>query len=187
MTEINSTHLERILIVVGDPNAGKSYALRSMFVDPRFGTQGVVPDEKQKRMPLVALSRERCLQVRLSSPHEKGETLDGFLADLSGTISRLGRRGFRRANIACAMQHVAAKKMPDLMTICRAIKARLRPERMRIAIIDPRQDAMQGPDIDVRILEALRKLEAEIIWIDSSRGAKANANGLLLADYFDFT
>lgn len=50
--------IERILIVVGDQNAGKSTTLRSMFVDPRLGSKGVVPATAPRRIrPCRAVAR----------------------------------------------------------------------------------------------------------------------------------
>jgi hypothetical protein len=103
-----------MLIVVGDSNAGKSTTLRSMFVDPRLGTRGIVPPTSQRRMRLVALSRERCLFVRLTSPHETKQAFDDFLGTLDTARRRAGRLGFRRFNVACAMQPHAANAMSDL-------------------------------------------------------------------------
>jgi ABC-type branched-subunit amino acid transport system ATPase component len=70
--------IERILLVVGDRDAGKSTTLRSMFIDPRFGTKGIVPATSQRRIRLVTLSRERCLFMRLTSPHETQQNIEHF-------------------------------------------------------------------------------------------------------------
>lgn len=63
-------HLERILLVCGLPNAGKSRVIRYMFGDARLG--GGVPPVGP--LPRRGLSRERCLAGRATSPHEIGET-----------------------------------------------------------------------------------------------------------------
>lgn len=73
-------HLERVLLVCGGQNAGKSSRLRSMFVDPRFGTRSHIPTHS--RVVPVRLSRERGLVVRFTSPHERGETLETFLGKI---------------------------------------------------------------------------------------------------------
>ena len=36
-------HFERALFIVGEQNSGKSTQLRSMFSDPRLGSDGSVP------------------------------------------------------------------------------------------------------------------------------------------------
>ena len=69
-----SYHFERALFVVGEPNSGKSNQLRRMFRDVRLGTGGDIPTER--RLPeLYRLSNELCLYLRLTSPHEAGETI----------------------------------------------------------------------------------------------------------------
>jgi hypothetical protein len=69
-----SYHFERALFVVGEPNSGKSNQLRSMFADIRLGTGGDILTER--RLPeLYRLSNERCLYLRLTAPHEAGESI----------------------------------------------------------------------------------------------------------------
>ncbi|MEM5312350.1 hypothetical protein [Paraburkholderia sp. JHI869] len=182
----NSPQLERMLIVVGDSDAGKSTTLRSMFVDPRFGTRGSVPATSQRRMRLVALSRERCLFMRLTSPHETKQTLDDFLTRLESARRRAGRLGFRRFNVACAMQPRASNAMPDLVTVCQHLRTRIDPERIRVAVIDPRQDGERGPQLQRHDIDGLRKNTVEVLWIDGMHPLSQHPNGLLLADFFDF-
>jgi hypothetical protein len=76
-------HLERILLVCGEQNAGKSRLLRHMLGDSRLG--GVVPSSPKVR--LRALSQERCLAVRFSSPHEMGETPLSFIKNLTAPVN----------------------------------------------------------------------------------------------------
>jgi hypothetical protein len=97
-----SYYFERALFVVGEPNSGKSNQLRSMFRDVRLGTGGDIPMEK--RLPeLYRLSNERCLYLRLTSPHEAGESIGrkrhgrkNFLTKTLETIEenthRMGKR-----------------------------------------------------------------------------------------------
>ncbi|MGY6127025.1 hypothetical protein ACW9YV_16495 (plasmid) [Paraburkholderia strydomiana] len=177
---------ERMLIVVGDSNSGKSTTLRSMFVDPRLGTRGIVPATSQRRMRLVALSRERCLFVRLTSPHETKQTFDDFVGTLDTARRRAGRLGFRRFNVACAMQPTAANAMPDLVTVCQQVRVRIDPERLRVVVIDPRQDGEHGPQFQSRQVVALRKSATDVLWIDGRHSLGQLPNGLLLSDFFDF-
>lgn len=179
--------IERILIVVGDQNAGKSTTLRSMFVDPRLGSKGVVPATAPRRIRLVALSRERCLFFRLTSPHETGQNVMQFLSRLDHARRRAARIGFRRLNVACAMQPFAANAMPNIVSVCREVRQKLDPERMRVVVIDPRQDGEPGPELSPLDIDHLRQIEADVIWIDGSRGLTQYPNGLVLADFFDFT
>jgi len=44
-------HVERVLFVVGLPDTGKTSLLRYMMVDPRFGTDGVVPPPRTRKDP----------------------------------------------------------------------------------------------------------------------------------------
>ncbi|WP_144630499.1 hypothetical protein [Bordetella genomosp. 13] len=178
-------HIERILFVVGTQNAGKSTALRSMFIDPRFGTRGLIP--AQSRIKLVALSRERCLFVRLTSPHERNESVDEFFRTIVSAEERAARLGFRRLNLACAMQPFAANRMPDLTAVCTKTRNKFSPERMRIAIVDPRQDGNPGPKFGRSEIQSLRKDNVELIGIDGEHSLQQSPNGMILADYFDFT
>lgn len=67
-------HIERALFMIGDQNTGKSTQLRSMFLDWRLGNQGNIPTARNVRN-MYALSNERWLYLRLTSPHEMRETL----------------------------------------------------------------------------------------------------------------
>ena len=178
-------HLERILLVAGAQHAGKSTLLRQMFVDARLGTGGVIPTEARIRP--VALSRERCLVVRCSSPHERGETLAMFLRKLDRAMERAWRK-FWRFNFACAVQPHAVDPTPDLVAICAALQD-LKPERVRIVQIHPRQDGEPGELLAQDDIDRLRELEIEVLTVDGHRSARSSAgpNGLLLADFFDFT
>lgn len=115
----NVAHLERVLVIVGGQHAGKSTHLRSMYVDPRFGSDGVIPTQKQ--LSLVSLSRERCLKIRLSSPHETNEKLKDFIKKLDRSLQRAWRKGFWRVNYAFPSQPHATRRTPDVVTICREI------------------------------------------------------------------
>lgn len=180
------SHLERVLFVAGMQKAGKSTLLRRMFVDPRLGRGGIIPTAA--RIPPTALSRERCLFVRFSSPHERGETLNQFLRILDRTMQRAWHQ-FWRFNFACAMQPQATSRTPDLVTICREIQRQLWPERVRIIQIDPRQDNQPGTLLSQGEIDQLRELDVEILTIDGRPPASSNRypTGFLLADYFDFT
>ena len=71
-------YVERILFIIGDPNTGKSTQLRSIFRDQQFGTSGEIPCARN--IPeTYPLSNERWLYLRLSSPHESGNSLEEFV------------------------------------------------------------------------------------------------------------
>ena len=65
-------HFERALFIVGEQNSGKSTQFRSVFSDLRLGGDGSVPSAPNLR-EMYRLSNERCLYIRLTSPHERGE------------------------------------------------------------------------------------------------------------------
>src|SRR5260370_32718478 len=81
-------HFERALFVVGAPNSGKSKQLRSIFRDVRLGTEGNIPTAR-KLPDFCRLSNDRCLYLRLSSPHELGESLHQQVAGRRGVTSFL--------------------------------------------------------------------------------------------------
>lgn len=175
-------HLERVLLVCGAPNAGKSKLLRQMFSDPRFGTKSVIPANKVGTLPL---SNARCLYFRLSSPHEKEETLPGYLRKLDRATERAWWL-YWRINFACAIQPNATRKTPDAVVICRSIIHNFVPERIRLIQLNPRQDNESGDVLLDRQVDALWRLGVEVMTIDARR-AGLQSNGLMLSDFFDFS
>lgn len=178
-------HLERVLLVAGMPNAGKSNLLRGMFVDPRFGTNGAIPTDA--KIKLVALSRERCLSIRCTSPHEMGESIEHFFEKIDRAMERAWGR-FWRFNFACAVQPRETDITPSIIDICRAMQKRFCPERIRIAQIDPRQDELPGNLMVRSEIDKLRRMSVEVMTLDvhGSPARERMSNGLLLADFFDF-
>ena len=178
--------IERVLIVCGLQNAGKSRLLRSMFIDPRFGTNGAIPTPS--RIKPVALSRERCLQIRCTSPHESKESINDFFAAIDRARSVAWKK-FWRFNYACALQPHATKITPDALTFCKEITKRLTPERVRLVQIDPRQDGNAGTILSHSEIDQLRNIGVEAITVDGRREPMGSnpPHGLLLADFFDFT
>lgn len=167
--------LERVLLVAGDPHTGKSTQLRSMFKDPRMGTHGNIPSTRRLRTAYM-LSPFRHLYLRLTSPHESGESLSTFL----GKISH-GAQG--RWNVATPIQIGAAGKMPDLTTVVHALGTHFSPERIRVAILSP--DCHGNP------LHSAPQVMANVLGIQFCEALCIDArtrdgNGLLLADTFDF-
>jgi hypothetical protein len=186
-----SYYFERALFVVGEPNSGKSKQLRSMFRDVRLGTGGDIPTGK--RLPeLYRLSNERCLYLRLTSPHEAGESIGrkrhgrkNFLIKTVETIEENTPRIGKRWNFAGALQPGARKHMPDVVATCRAFVRHFEPERTRVVFLSPDRHGRFLQETEHRgLVERLRKIPSvEICWIDAR---DRTVNGLLLADFFDF-
>jgi len=128
------------------------------------------------------------LFVRCTSPHEIGESLAEFFRKLDRAMERAWNT-FRRINIACAVQPQAVGPTPDLVTICRQFQAQFLPERIRVVQIDPRQDGQPGALLTLLEVDQLRSIDVEILTVDGRRPLRPRAypNGLLLADFFDFT
>lgn len=175
-----STYMERALFVVGPQNAGKSVQLRSMFCDVRFGTDGKVPGSRN--LPeTYRVTHNRRLYLRLTSPHEYAETTKDWLDKIDRKIQR------GRWSIAGALQPEAEKEIPDIVGCVRALIDRFSPERVRCAFLSPdRQGNHAESQYAVDDLsEGLQRLEGvETMQIDAR---SRETNGLLLADFFDFS
>jgi hypothetical protein len=182
----NRAHFERVLFVVGNQNSGKSTLLRSMFVDVRFGRNRHVPGQGVKIIPTFALSNERGLKVRLTSPHETHETLDVFFRKIDREMERAWNSYYYRFNFACSLQPTATSMTPDVVIICREFQRRFQPERIRVVQIHPMQDGSDGQLLTAPEVDQLRGLGIEVVTIDAHRSATSDPNGLFLADFFDF-
>lgn len=190
-----SYYFERALFVVGDPNAGKSNQLRSMFRDVRLGTGGKIP--KGKKLPeLYRLSNERCLYLRLTSPHEAKESLGrkrrdskaptNFLEKTAETIEGNTPHMGWRWNFAGALQPGARHHMPDVVATCRAFVRYFKPERTRVAFLSPDRHGRCLQETEhMELVDGLWAIPSvEVCWIDAR---DRTVNGLLLADFFDFS
>ena len=175
--------VERALFIVAPQDSGKSTALRSMFADPRLGTRGVVPKSKDKlRLPAdYRLSRERRLYLPLTSLHEYGETLREFVDKTRGSMDS-GRWCY-----AGPFQPDAYKNMPDVVDCVAAFVEAFEPERVRVAFLSPNRHGqcvdtvLPGRDLSHELLSIE---SVEVMFLDGRRRGK---NGLVLADFFDFT
>lgn len=187
-------YFERALFVVGEPNSGKSTQLRSIFRDVRFGTGGSIPHTRNLA-EIYQFSNERSLYLRLSSPHEMGESIrkkrgrDGsstsFLKKTAAKLAANTPDGGRRWNFACAMQPYAAKRMPDIVVTCRAFVTHFNPERIRVVFLSPNWHGEYLQETaHATLVNGLRRIPSvEICWIDARDRI---ANGLFLCDFFDF-
>lgn len=188
MEQANRTraHLERILLVCGLQNAGKSRLLRHMLGDNRLN--GQVP--QHARLGLCALSRERCLAVRFTSPHERNETPTDFHKKIDRATERAWKNGFWRINVASAVQPRAFNKMPDIVKVCEGLQREFAPERIRVVQLAPDQWGNLPSQLTNKDIDGLRKLEdVEVITIDARRSnyPVEPGNVRILADFFDFS
>jgi len=175
-------YIERALFVVGNPNAGKSRQIRSMFRDIRLGTKGKVP-RGNKVKEIIRLSNNRQLYIRLTSPTEMDEDIEKFLKKIASK-TKTGRWC-----IVSALQLYQGRKMKyDADGQIRHFVKMFSPERVRVCFLCPdhrRPLAEPSCKPSDKIINALRKIkQVEYIFIDGRDGTK---NGLLLSDFLDFS
>lgn len=178
------SYVERALFVIGDQNTGKSTQLRSMFLDWRLGTQSMVPTARNVRNA-YALSNERWLYLRLTSPHEACETLDEFLDKCADEMQVTGQTG-HRWNLAGALQPTGTGRLPDAPVVIEGFIQRFRPERVRAVILSPGRSGNYMPVLDHQDLTGALHAHpgVEVMTTDAT---KRTTNGLMYADFFDFT
>ena len=177
--------VERALFLIGEQNSGKSTQLRSMFLDRRLGKDGMIPTERSIPRS-YALSNERRLYLRLTSPHEADEDLSGFLATCDSEMWP-GKQGAQRWNFAGALQMSMTEKLRENPAeIIEAFKERFFPERLRVAILSPDRRGWTMEWSELRSLtKDLRKTgSCEVMAVDATDRI---ANGYLYADFFDFS
>lgn len=180
---MSNYHFERAQFVVGERNSGKSTQLRSMFRDVRLGTNGGIPDAAN--LPeIYRLSGERSLYLRITSPHERRETLSEFLDKTEEKTKGRAPHEGTRWNVACALQPFADNQMPDVAETVERFVRRFDPERTRVVFLSPDRHRELLQRTHDPLITALRQVPTvEICWIDAR---DRTANGLMLADFFDF-
>jgi hypothetical protein len=138
------------------------------------------------------LSNERSLYLRLTSPHEARESLrkqrgkKNFLEKTAEVMDEHTPRFGRRWNFAGALQPHSRHNMPNVVATCRAFVRRFDPERTRVVFLSPDRHGafLQGAE-HMEFVDGLREIPSvEVCWIDAR---DRTVNGLLLADFFDFT
>ena len=177
-------HLERILLVCGLPNAGKSRLIRYMFGDARLG--GDVPPVGP--LPRRALSRERCLAGRATSPHEAGETPADFHKKIDDACVNAWIH-FWRINYVSAIQPHPRNHMPGIVDVCAGLHTEFKPERIRVVQLSPDQWGETSSALTDSEVDGLRALDVEVLAIDARRSSHSAEPGnvRILADYFDFS
>ena len=178
-------HLERVLLVCGEQNSGKSRLLRQMLSDERLGGEAPVSMRVGSRF----LSRERKLAVRFTSPHEMGEDIQTFVSKIDRETETAWHDSWR-LNYASAIQPRAANQMPGIVDVCQAVWGAFKPERIRVVILAPDIYGDTRNLISNEEVDALRTLDIEVLTIDARMRADIAAepgNIRILADYFDFS
>jgi hypothetical protein len=171
-------YIERALFVVGGPDDGKSTQLRSLFVDRRFGLGGKIPTVK-KIPETFGLSHDRRLYLRLTSPHEYGESPEEFFEKVRSKAQE-GRWVF-----ASPLQPNPRNKMPGVVESVRLFMNEFSPERIRVCFLSPGQSG-EETEIDIQsLIDNLWKIDGvECIILDARTKTQ---NGLVYADFFDFS
>lgn len=177
-------HIERIMLVCGMPNAGKSRLIRHMFGDLRLA--GAISPNGP--LPRCALSRERCLAGRATSPHEAGETSAQFHQKIDEACASAWS-GFWRINYISAVQPRPHNHMPGIVQVCQGLLTEFRPERIRVVQLCPDQWGKDASCLTRIDIDGLRLLDVEVVAIDASRSAHSvePGNVRVLADFFDFS
>ena len=154
-----------------------------MLGDKRLG--GTVPVTGP--MPSRALSKERGLAGRLTSPHEMGETPEDFWTKIREVKNQTST--FRRWNYYSAAQPHAFNGMPDIIGVCQGLQQEFSPERIRVVMLVPDQAGGHTSALTTTEVDALRGLDVEVLTIDARRGVQPAepGNARILADFFDFT
>jgi hypothetical protein len=127
-------YLERAMFVVGNQGDGKSSQIRDIFRDVRFHKGGASQIGESGRLSdWIAISNERYLHVRLTSPHEYG---DGFEEFTDKVDEKQDERGTKyRWNFLGALQTNAFRNMPSSELVVERFVRRYQPERCRVVLI----------------------------------------------------
>lgn len=176
-----SNYLERALFVIGDQGDGKSSQIRDIFRDKRFHHHGKSRIGDDGRLDdWIAISNERWLHVRVTSPHEYGEDIDTFLKKIE---DKNDSKSHYRWNFLGALQASEFRKMPHPEEAIRHFIKIFTPERVRaVLIVRTYEGEAIESHVMYRILDGLKDSICEVVLIDAQRD-----NGLMIADFFDFT
>ena len=178
-------YVERAQFILGDSGAGKSTQLRSLFLDRRFHKRGAIPEQK-KLHETYYISNERRLYLRLTSPHEYGESLNEFLDKFENKMRYEGVEN-NRWNFFGPLQIESpdTNQIKDGKVVIKEFMDRFKPERVRAVILSPNcsGEFMKRKTL-LNHLEELHEINCEVILTDAQESEK---NGLIYSDFFDFT
>ncbi|MDP3905842.1 hypothetical protein [Novosphingobium sp.] len=184
-------HVERMMLVCGAQNDGKTWLLQNMLSDRRLA--GIV---RRRNTTPISLSKERGLVVRSASPHERGLSTTSFHDEIRRALQDGKKHGCRRMNFAYAVQPRPTKrregkldKIQGIVSVCSDLIKAFAPERIRVVQLSPNQFGSSGNCLTVFEVDGLRNLDVEVIAIDARRGGNPieAGNVRVLADYFDFS
>jgi len=119
------------------------------------------------------------LYVRLTSPHERGESPKDFFKKIKQNT------GEGRWSIAVPLQPDQANKMPNVVGTVRKFRAIFFPERVRVCFLSPDCRGVVHDEEIGPLINKLWKIDGvECVMIDATN---TNKNGLFYSDFFDFT
>ena len=176
--------VERALFIMAEPDSGKSTQLTSMLLDYRLGYCGEIPKSNRNLRKKYALSNERWLYLRLTSPHEYDEDLDEFLQKCEKQMT--GKNNLYRWNYAGALQMSDRNRLPKGTKVVESFNIQFNPERIRVVLLSPDRFGNCIPRDDVRsLIDELRCIpRCEVMIADAT---SRTANGLMFSDFFDFS
>ena len=142
---------------------------------------------------MYSLSNERGLYIRMTSPHERWQTLSDFLEKTHRKLLSHLHRGVRW-NFACPLQPNVSRNMPDVTDTVQAFMNRFNPERTRVVFISPDVNENLLQEGQMAAADQLRRSfpnGVEVCWIDTRRSPRQReelrqmrANGRFLSDFF---
>ena len=129
--------IERILLVAGESNAGKSHQLRDMFRDQRLGGRPLPPQGRPRAY--YEITTGRYAHMRISSPHETQGTLDDYWSRVEkATTARFPDVNWLVAfSTRIREQGRGTQYVPALDEVIPAVQRRLDPECIIVVALSP--------------------------------------------------
>jgi hypothetical protein len=179
-------YVERALFIIGEKDAGKSKQIHSVLRDWRLHKEGKVPRKKTRRIPeTYALSNERWLYVRTRSYFEIPQSLDDFLDECAAKMKE-NEDLRRRWNFLGALRPDKEGKRLSAACVIESFAKHFSVERTRAVILLPYQNGKSiKPSNLTKLIANLRaKNVTDVLMVDATSRV---GNGLIYADFFDFT